>query len=119
MILATGSEKVHPTLPVEAAAPATLQHPGIVSVHHIGEQEGMHVFTLDYIGERSRPVGWRKAGTTAAARYARTIAAAIQYAHNKGVLHRDLKPSNVLIDSAETNRRSPISGWPDSSKACK
>ena len=39
-----------------------------------------------------------------AARYVKTIAEAIHYAHGQGVLHRDLKPSNVLIDQFDQPR---------------
>jgi serine/threonine protein kinase len=36
-----------------------------------------------------------------AAAYVRTVAEAILYAHQHGVLHRDLKPSNILIDAKD------------------
>jgi formylglycine-generating enzyme required for sulfatase activity len=55
---------------------------------------------MDYVEGRSladviraNPLSAKKV-----AEYVRSIALAIQYAHNHGILHRDLKPSNVLID---------------------
>ena len=84
----------------EAQAAASLQHPNIVAIHEVGEHEGQHYFSMDYIeGQsladlaREKPVGAEQA-----AKYLVTVAHAIHYAHQRGVLHRDLKPSNVLID---------------------
>src|SRR5436309_7236911 len=39
-----------------------------------------------------------------AAAYLKTIAEAIHYAHQQGILHRDLKPSNILIDQNDQPR---------------
>jgi tetratricopeptide (TPR) repeat protein len=87
---------------MEAEAAASLQHPNIVAIHEIGEHEGQHYFSMDLIeGQtlaeliRHKPVPARRA-----ALMVKTIAEAVDYAHQRGVLHRDLKPSNVLIDAA-------------------
>ncbi len=84
----------------EASAAARLQHPNIVKIHEVGEQEGIHYFTMEFVeGPNLAEMG--RAGPLAsnyAASYLKTLAEAVEYAHQQGVLHRDLKPSNVLID---------------------
>src|ERR1043165_9365739 len=85
----------------EAEAAAKLQHPNIVAVHDVGEQDGQHYFTMEYIDGLSldqRLVTGPLAGKIAA-RYVRILARAVAYAHKQGILHRDLKPSNILIDA--------------------
>lgn len=96
-----GGEEVE-RFKVEAGAAAALRHPHIVGIHEIGEHEGTHFFSMDYVpgptlGKllRDGPLPARK---TAAMML--KIAQAIQHAHEKGVLHRDLKPANVLLDAA-------------------
>ncbi|MEK7685478.1 MAG: serine/threonine-protein kinase [Verrucomicrobiota bacterium] len=84
----------------EAAAAASLQHPNIVVVHEVGFRDGQHFIAMDYVAGRSLADIVRDGPLTArrAAGYVQTIAEAIQYAHERGILHRDLKPSNVLLD---------------------
>ncbi len=86
----------------EATAAASLQHPNIVAIHEIGEQDGLHYFSMDYIeGDSLAGMAARKPlEEKVAAAHVRTLAATIQYAHDKGIIHRDLKPANVLFDRA-------------------
>jgi WD40 repeat protein len=90
----------------EAAAAASLRHPNIVAIHEVGFRDGQHFFAMEYVAgsnlaelARHGPLPARRA-----AAYLRTIAQAIHYAHECGVLHRDLKPSNVLIDASDQPR---------------
>jgi outer membrane protein assembly factor BamB len=90
----------------EAQLAARLQHPGIVCLHEVGEHEGQHYFSMDYIEGQSlaRVVRECPLPPPQAIRYARLTAEAIHFAHEQGVLHRDLKPSNVLIDRFDQPR---------------
>ena len=86
----------------EATAAANLHHPNIVAIHEIGEQDGLHYFSMDYIegGSLAGMAAGKPLEEKVAAAHVRTLAATIQYAHDNGIIHRDLKPSNVLIDRA-------------------
>src|SRR5262245_55270902 len=90
----------------EAEAAARLQHPNIVRIHETGEQDGQPYFSMDYVegGNLAALVREKPLPAKRAAGYVKTIAEAIHYAHEQGILHRDLKPSNVLIDHADQPR---------------
>jgi len=85
---------------LEAQTAAALQHPNIVAIHEVGEHDGQHYFSMDFVEGKSlaEMVRDNPLPPEQAARWVRTVTEAIQYAHEHGVLHRDLKPSNVLID---------------------
>jgi serine/threonine protein kinase len=84
----------------EAEAAANLQHPNIVAIHEVGEHEGQHYFSMEYVAGKNLATVVREQplAPVAAAQCVKAIAEAIQYAHQRGILHRDLKPQNVLID---------------------
>ena len=90
----------------ESATAAILQHPSIVAIHAVGVHEGRHYISMDYVEGQNlaQLVGQQPLPPAKAARYVELIAAAIHYAHERGILHRDLKPSNVLIDSNDQPR---------------
>ncbi|HZJ14014.1 MAG TPA: protein kinase [Chthoniobacteraceae bacterium] len=85
---------------VEAEAAARLQHPGIVAIHDVGETDGLPWLAMDFVagGNLAALVREQPLPARQAASFVRTIAEAVQHAHDHGVLHRDLKPSNVLLD---------------------
>ncbi len=84
----------------EAEAAASLRHPNIVGIYEIGEHDGQHYFSMEYIegGNLAELVRDGPLAPRRAAEFLKTIAAAVAYAHERGILHRDLKPSNVLVD---------------------
>ena len=86
----------------EAEAAANLQHPNIVTIHEVGEHEGRHYFSMDYVEGKNLAALLKEQGplpATRAAELAKTLAEAVHYAHQRGTLHRDLKPQNILMDS--------------------
>ncbi|MEW6157262.1 MAG: serine/threonine-protein kinase, partial [Verrucomicrobiota bacterium] len=83
----------------EAEAAANLRHPNIVAIHEVGDHDGQHYFSMDFIEgknlaevARGHPMPARRA-----AEIVKAIAEAIHYAHQRGTLHRDLKPHNVIL----------------------
>ena len=84
----------------EARALAKLKHPHIVHVYEFGEREGCHYLLHEFVdGVTLRELMNSKSVTPQEAlEIVPQICAALQYAHNEGVVHRDIKPENILLD---------------------
>lgn len=87
----------------EARAVARMQHPHIVAIYQVGRHDSLHFFSMQLVRGESLAETIVRNGALApraVADLVRTIAEALDYAHQMGVLHLDLKPANVLIDTA-------------------
>ena len=102
---------------IEAQAAASLQHPNIVPIHEVGQHEGLHYFSMDFVEGRSLASVLREnvLPPKTAANIVRVIAEAIHYAHQQGTLHRDLKPSNVIMARSSRIHAAEAGSRPDES----
>lgn len=84
----------------EARALAKLSHPNIVAVHDFGESGGYFWLTMEFVDGVNLREAMQAARFTPAQALALIpeLCAALQYAHDHGVLHRDIKPENILLD---------------------
>ncbi len=91
---------------LEAESAMALEHPNIVRVVDVGEDNGAPFFVMDHAEGGSladRLCQEEDPETLRAALHERVdimilVARAVHFAHERGVLHRDLKPANILID---------------------
>ncbi len=88
----------------EAQISGTLSHPGIVTLFDLGEDAGLPYFAMEFVdgrtvaevlaeGTRFKPE--RVIGLVS------QVAAALDYAHSRGVVHRDVKPANLILYDAD------------------
>ncbi|MET8799980.1 protein kinase [Nocardia sp. NPDC004568] len=92
---------------LEADVVARLEHPGIVGVFDRGTDEGHLWIAMQYIrGTDAASWDARAHPPATTIRLLGETAAALDYAHSRGVLHRDVKPANILIADAESLRES-------------
>jgi serine/threonine-protein kinase len=87
----------------EARLTGSLQHPGVVPVHHLGRlADGRPCYTMKLVRGRTlaellrdEPAGPERLPRLLAV--LEKVCQAVAFAHSKGVIHRDLKPANVMV----------------------
>ena len=83
----------------EAEAVAALRHPNIVQIFDIGDADGRSYFTMEYVdgGSLAQTLDGAPRPPRQAAELVMTLAAAVDDAHQNGIIHRDIKPANILL----------------------
>jgi predicted Ser/Thr protein kinase/MFS family permease len=85
----------------EARTLAKLSHPHIVGIHDYGQRGEFCFLLMEYVDGVNLRQAMRAARFTPEQALALIpdLCAALQFAHDHGVLHRDIKPENILIDT--------------------
>lgn len=83
----------------EAKVLGRLDHPNIVRVYNVDEAEGTVYIAMEFIeGEPLNEVMLKKRfSPEEIIEFGITVAEALDYANQKGIVHRDVKPSNILV----------------------
>ncbi|WP_438831933.1 Stk1 family PASTA domain-containing Ser/Thr kinase [Streptococcus pluranimalium] len=84
----------------EARAMAELNHPNIVAIRDIGEEDGQQFLAMEYVNGpdlKKYIQDHAPLSNTETVRIMSEVLSAMQLAHQKGIVHRDLKPQNVLL----------------------
>ncbi|MBB5121736.1 serine/threonine-protein kinase [Streptomyces eurocidicus] len=85
----------------EARAAARINHPNVITVHDVVEEDGRPWIVMELVRGRSLAEILQRDGVLdprAAARIGAMVLQALRSAHAAGILHRDVKPANVLVE---------------------
>jgi serine/threonine protein kinase/Tol biopolymer transport system component len=85
----------------EAKAASALNHPNIITIYEIGEEDGQTFIAMELVDGQplSELIPRKGMRVTEALRVAVQVADALTAAHAAGIVHRDLKPANIMVDA--------------------
>jgi eukaryotic-like serine/threonine-protein kinase len=83
---------------LEARAASALNHPNILTVHDVGESQGRPYLVLELLEGHSlkERIAQGPLGAAELCSLALQVCAALQTAHERGIVHRDIKPANIF-----------------------
>ena len=83
----------------EARAAGQLNHPNILAIHDVGEQEGLHYAVSELLegGTLRERLAEEPMPARRALDYAQQVARGLAAAHDRRIVHRDLKPENLFV----------------------
>lgn len=95
-------EKYRAKFVKEARLISSMNHPHIITIYDIFEENGSAYYTMEYLGGGSLKTIVEQNGILSeeqALKYISEIADALSYIHSGKVMHLDVKPSNIMLDS--------------------
>ena len=94
----TNKDRLH-RFEQEASAASNLNHPNILTIHEVGDDDGRHYIATEYIDGVTlrRKMAASQLQTTEVLDIALQVASALEEAHAAGIVHRDIKPDNIMI----------------------
>jgi serine/threonine protein kinase len=83
----------------EAQSASALNHPSIVTVYQIAQQDGVTFIAMEFVQGKTLAdlIGRTGLSLKNTLTYAEQVASALAKAHAVGIVHRDLKPSNIMV----------------------
>jgi len=84
----------------EARISGGLAHPNIVALFDVGEVDGLPYLVFEHVEGPTLDVALARAGrldSTETIRIVEQTAAALDFAHSRGVVHRDIRPANIIL----------------------
>src|SRR6476620_2304710 len=86
---------------LEARSASALNHPNIITIYDIGENDGSHYIASEFVEGRTlhERINRRSLSLSEILTISIQAAAALAAAHAAGIIHRDIKPENIMVRS--------------------
>src|SRR5437867_3627357 len=83
----------------EARAASALNHPNIITIHEVGQVDGLHFIVTEFVDGRTlrQHLADGRLPVDETLDVAMQVASALQAAHAAGITHRDIKPENIML----------------------